>query len=747
MKIFINIILFISLILNANAEKIKDIEVNGNKRISKETILVLGKVDRNEDFDEFKINDILKSLYSSNFFKDINISIENEILKIDLIENPIVEDISFTGVKNKTVIETLEENISLKNRMSFTDEILNKDINLINNILKSGGYYFAKIKPSVIKNDELNSIKLQIDIDLGEKAKVKKISFIGDKKIKDRKLLEIIATEEHKFWKFISNKVYLNQSIIDLDVRLLKNYYKNLGYYKVKVNNTFAELDKDGSFKLTFNIDAGKKYFFNNLKLDLPDDYNKSDFQDLEKLFSKLSNEPYSINDLESILAEIEKIASTKLYDFIDADVEEKIVNENKIDFTFKIKTSEKYYVEKINILGNFQTIEEVVRNKLLVDEGDPLNDLLYNKSLDNIRSMRIFKTVKAKITDGTDQNLKVIDIIVEEQPTGEISLAAGVGTAGSTLGGGIVEKNFLGKGITLNTNLEISDDSVKGKLVYSKPNFAYTDNTLLTSFEATSTDLLTDFGYKVTKNGFSLGTEFEQYENFFFNPSISIFKEDLETTSTASKQLRKQDGSYTDLNFNYSLNYDLRNSRFEPSSGNKTSFYQELPVISDNNELSNTLVFTQYKSLNQATSMVGKASLLFKSVNSLDGSDVRISKRAFVPYNRLRGFQRGKIGPIDNNDYVGGNYVSTINLSTNIPGIFNTIENLDFGYFIDIANVWGVDYDDTIDEASKIRSSTGVGLDLLTPVGPLSFSFSKPITKHSNDKTETFRFNLGTTF
>ena len=747
MKIFINIILFISLILNANAEKIKDIEVNGNKRISKETILVLGKVDRDEDFDEFKINDILKSLYSSNFFKDINISIENEILKIDLIENPIVEDISFTGVKNKTVIETLEENISLKNRMSFTDEILNKDINLINNILKSGGYYFAKIKPSVIKNDELNSIKLQIDIDLGEKAKVKKISFIGDKKIKDRKLLEIIATEEHKFWKFISNKVYLNQSIIDLDVRLLKNYYKNLGYYKVKVNNTFAELDKDGSFKLTFNIDAGKKYFFNNLKLDLPDDYNKSDFQDLEKLFSKLSNEPYSINDLESILAEIEKIASTKLYDFIDADVEEKIVNENKIDFTFKIKTSEKYYVEKINILGNFQTIEEVVRNKLLVDEGDPLNDLLYNKSLDNIRSMRIFKTVKAKITDGTDQNLKVIDIIVEEQPTGEISLAAGVGTAGSTLGGGIVEKNFLGKGITLNTNLEISDDSVKGKLVYSKPNFAYTDNTLLTSFEATSTDLLTDFGYKVTKNGFSLGTEFEQYENFFFNPSISIFKEDLETTSTASKQLRKQDGSYTDLNFNYSLNYDLRNSRFEPSSGNKTSFYQELPVISDNNELSNTLVFTQYKSLNQATSMVGKASLLFKSVNSLDGSDVRISKRAFVPYNRLRGFQRGKIGPIDNNDYVGGNYVSTINLSTNIPGIFNTIENLDFGYFIDIANVWGVDYDDTIDEASKIRSSTGVGLDLLTPVGPLSFSFSKPITKHSNDKTETFRFNLGTTF
>ena len=144
---------------------------------------------------------------------------------------------------------------------------------------------------------------------------------------------------------------------------------------------------------------------------------------------------------------------------------------------------------------------------------------------------------------------------------------------------------------------------------------------------------------------------------------------------------------------------------------------------------------------------MIGKASFYIRAVNSIDDSDVRISKRAKMPYNRLRGFEKDKIGPIDGNDYVGGNYVTTLNLSTNLPGLLNTMENFDFSYFIDIGNVWGVDYDSSIDQSNFIRSSTGIGLDWITPIGPLSFSLTQPLTKKSSDKTESFRFNLGTTF
>tara|TARA_Y100000816_G_scaffold292101_1_gene285827 strand:- start:815 stop:3067 length:2253 start_codon:yes stop_codon:yes gene_type:complete len=743
-KIFV---IFTFLTINVNGEIVNKISIDGNKRISYETILVLGQISEGKDLNDSDLNEIIKNLFETNFFEDIDLVFKNGELNIKLIENPIIENIEISGVKNKTFIKNIKDSMFLKNRMSYTENQLKNDINLITNILKTNGYYFSKVKPSITKNDDLNSINLRINIDRGQKTRIKEIVFLGDKKIKDKKLLEVIASEEHKFWKFISNKVYLNESLINLDKRLLENYYKNLGYYNVEVLNSFAELNQQDSFKLVFNINAGEKYYFNRFKLSLPQDYKKEDFTKIEKIFKKLENKSYSLDKVNLILEEIDKIASYKLYDFIDAKINESIIDNNKLNFEFNIIDSEKFYVERVNIFGNFNTIEEVIRNRLIVDEGDPLNELLFNKSVDNIRSLGIFKKVKSEILDGSNSNLKVINLSVEEKPTGEISLGAGVGTGGSTLGGGITEKNFLGKGISLKTNLELSEDGAKGQFIYSKPNFNYSDNTLFTTIQSSTKDRMQDFGYEVDKTGFSIGTEFEQYENLFFRPEIDLSIEDLKTNSTASSNLKKQAGSYEDFYFNYGLNFDTRNSTFRPTSGNRVSFFQKLPMVSTNNEIENTFIFTQYHTLNKSSQTVGKASLYLSAVNSLDDSDVRISKRSFVPYKRLRGFEKGRVGPIENSDHVGGNYVTTLNLSTNLPGLLNTVENIDFTYFIDIGNVWGVDYDDSIDDSNYIRSSTGLGLDWLTPIGPLSFSLTQPMTKKSTDKTETFRFNLGTTF
>ena len=731
----------------ANSEILKNIEISGNKRISKETVLVLGNIEIGKDLNSSELNYSLKKLYDTNFFENINYSLNNGLLKIFLVENPIIEEINITGIKKKSFTKQIYEKISLKNRMSYTEEQFKKDIDVINSSLKASGYYFSKIKSSIKRNDDLNSITLNIDIQLGEKAKIKEIIFIGDKKVKDKKLLELIASEEHKFWKFISNRVYLNKSLLDLDKRLLENYYKNNGYYNVKVLNSFAELNDEGSFKIVFNINAGTKYFFNNFSLTLPDDYKEKDFKKINKLFDKLKDEKYSLNNINLILNEIDNIASSRLYDFIKVEFSENIIEKNKIDFNFIVKDSDKFYVEKINIYGNFTTIEEVIRNNMIVDEGDPFNEILFNKSINKIKNLRIFKKVDSKIIEGSSPNTKILNLSVEEQPTGEISLGAGVGTSGTVISGGISENNFLGKGIKLDSNLQFSEDSVKGSLTYIKPYFNYTDNTLSTKIRSTTEDNLSDFGYKISTLGLSMGTEIEQYENLFFSPEIDFTTEDLKTNSSASNSLKKQEGSYRDLYFNYGLNFDTRDSTYDPSKGGIVSFYQAMPVISSDNEISNTLILSKYKLLNEDSGTVGKASIYMKAVNSLDGSDVRISKRAQVPYNRLRGFEKGKVGPIENSDYVGGNYVSTLNLSTNLPRIFTTLENLDFSYFIDVANVWGVDYDSSIDESNTIRSSTGIAIEFLSPVGPLTFSFTQPLTKHSTDKTETFRFNLGTTF
>ena len=746
-KFIFKIILFILFFNTSFAEIVNNVQISGNKRISKDTILVLGSINVGSDYTENSLNESLKNLYETDFFKNINYDLNDGLLTIVVEENLVIEKLNINGIKKKSFVEQLYSALTLKDRMSFTEFKFKKDITLINNILKSNGYYFSTIDITTEINEKLNSIVINLDINLGKKAKIKDIVFIGDKKFKDKKLLEIIASEEYKFWKFITNKVYLNQSLINLDKRLLENYYKNNGYYEVKILNSFAELDNDGFFKIIFNIDSGKKYYFNNFTLKLPVDYDQKDFVDVEKIFDKLKNEEYSIDNLDLILEAIDEIASLRLYDFIKVDVNEKVVNNNKINFTFLVEDSEKFYVEKVNILGNFNTIEEVIRNKLIVDEGDPYNELLHNKSINEIKSLGIFKKVDSEILNGSSPNTKILNISVEEQPTGELSLGAGYGTDGGVFGGGLTEKNFLGKGVTLKSDFQISSDGVKGSIKYSKPNFNYTDNTLTSALKSTSEDKLSSAGYKITTVGASLGTTFEQYENFFFRPEIDFTQEDLTTNSSASSVLKKQEGSYSDFYFNYGLFYDTRDSSFNPKKGNFVSFTQDLPIISNDNEVKNTLILTKYKSLKRSDDMIGKISFYLSAINSYDGSDVRISKRNRIPSNRLRGFEKGKIGPIDGTDFVGGNYASALNLSTNIPGLLTTIESLDFKYFLDVGNVWGVDYDSSLNESNGLRSSTGIAIDYLSPIGPMNFSWALPITKESSDITEVFRFNLGTTF
>ena len=742
------IINFITLFLSSISfsEIVNKINISGNKRISKESIIVFGKIKVNSDYSSNDLNQVIKDLYETNFFKDINIFLDKGLLTLNIIENPIIEDLEINGVKNSKLKEFLLERINLKSRNSFIESILETDKNIVNNTLRQSGYYFSEVKTSTLTNEEQNSVRLIYDIELGEKAKINKIIFTGDKKVKDKKLKNVITSEESQFWKFISNNIYLNENKINLDLRLLENYYRNNGYYNVNVTNSFAEFKDNNSFNLIFNIDAGEVIYFNNLKLELPTDYEPSKFTKINKLLSKLKNKVYSINKLNKILNEVDKIAISKQYDFVNATLNEKILPNNKLDIIITLEDSEKFYVEKINIYGNQFTLEETIRNNLIVDEGDPYNEILFNKSINTLKSKNFFTAVTSEILPGSSKNFKVVNINVEEKPTGEISLGAGVGSSGGNFGGGIKENNFLGKGIKVDTNFVISANSVKGSFTYARPNFNYTDNTLFTSLSNTSTDNLKEFGYKTNQSTFSLGTKFEQYENLNFSPEIAGTYENLETTSDATSILKKQTGDYWDMYFNYALDYDQRDQRYQTKSGFRSLFYQEVPIHSKYSEITNSYEFTKYQSL-FSSNMIGKLSFHGKAVNSFNNENVRVSKRLYIPYSKLRGFEFGKIGPIENGDYVGGNYSSSLNLSTTLPQILPSFQNIDFSYFIDIGNVWGVDYDQVLDKKSSIRSSTGISMDVLTPVGPMNFSFTKPIKKKSTDKTESFRFNLGTTF
>jgi len=739
--IYFVILIIINSHIFAYSEIIKKIDVHGNERLANETIILFSELNVNENIDTGDLNVALKKLFETDYFKDVKINFNNGYLKIVVIENPLIQSIKIEGIKNQSIVDDLLKITKKIEKYPFLENKINDQKNTLINIIRNVGFYFAEIETEIIDNNN-NSVDIIYNFNLGERAKISEIKFIGNKIFKNNKLRNIIVSEESKPWKFITPNKYLNEGRIKLDVNLLENFFKNKGYYNVEVKSSSAKVTDKNNFVLTFNVDSGKKYFFNDISLQVSDDYKQENFSNFLKIFENLKGKPYSLNSIKKIIREVDKTALQKEFVFINANYQEKILD-NKINIRIFFEESEKYFVERINIFGNFITEEKVIRNALIVDEGDPFNEILFNKSINEVKSKQIFNSVTPEINDSKESNSKIINITVEEKATGEIFAGAGTGTSGSTISAGIKEKNYLGKGITLDTVLTLSDDEIKGKFGVINPNFRNSDRSINTTLESTSSDFMTSSGYKTSRTGLKIGTGFEQYDDLFVNIDISNYYERLETSAAASEIKKKQEGDYFENLITYAVTLNKLNQNFQPTDGYLTNFSQTLPLYSDDKTIENVLKASKYHSLND--SLILSAKLYLRSVNSID-DNVRVSKRVYIPGSRLRGFESGSIGPKDGSQYIGGNYGSAINFNSTLPNLLNGYENIDFNLFLDAANLWHVDYDESLD-SNKIRSSAGISMNWFTAVGPLSFSYAIPISEAKSDKTESFRFQIGTSF
>ena len=742
-KFFLKILLLNVLFINcALAEKIKKITILGNERISKETIKLFSEIKLNQNVNRDNLNESLKKLYETGYFDKIEIEISSNELIIKVKENFIIQSVEQKGVRNKSLIEKINDLIKPSEKTSFIKEKIQITKNNILNLLRNAGFYFAEVNPKIIENEN-NSVKIIYDIQTYEKSIIEKINFIGNRNIKDKKLRNVIVSEEGKFWKFLTRNKYLDINRIDLDKRLLKNFYKNKGYYNATIESSFANLSSNKNFELTFKINSGEKYFFNEINFNIPDEYSSDNFKQFNKIFENLKGKRYSLNAINKILKEINKIALIEEFQFINAKYNEQIVD-NKINLIISFGETEKLYIERVNVFGNYITEEKVIRNSLIVDEGDPLNEILFDKSIHDLKAKNIFKTVEKEIINSeNDKNSRIINITVEEKPTGEIFAGLGAGTSGSTITAGIKENNYLGKGIGLNANLALSDTKIRGLFAVTNPNFRNSDRSLKTVVESSTLDYMSTAGYKSSRTGFALGTSFEQFNDFYFSPEISTYYEKIDTSSKASDNKKKQEGDYFETLFTYGLTVNKLNQNFKPSDGYKTTFKQSLPIYATDDITFENSLFSE-RHFTYADDLVLSINFFVKAVNSID-EDVRVSKRVFIPSRRLRGFSPGKIGPQDGGEYIGGNYGSALNITSDLP-LFSESQYLDFNVFLDIANVWGVDYSTLLDD-SKLRSATGIGVDWFTPIGPLTFSLAIPLLREHTDETETIRFNIGTSF
>ena len=725
-----------------NAEIIKKIEISGNERVSDETVKVYGDISINDDIDNLKINEIIKNLYSTNFFEDIDISVVNETLFIKLIEFPVINEIIIIGETTKKYKEAIKKNIKSKKNGPFVKSLIADDEVIIKKLYGSLGFNFLQIK-SKVETFPKKRVNVYFEIEKGEKTKISKINFKGDRKLRDRRLRDIITSQESKFWKVLTKNTNLNESNIALDKRLLTNYYKSIGYYDVKVLSEIVEIKKDFQAELTFNINAGTRYKINKISTKVDPVLDKNLFLPLNKIYRDVIGNYYSPFTVKKLLDELDLVISNEDLQFIEHNVNE-IINEDTIELVINVLEGQKIIVEKIEILGNTVTNETVIRSGLLLDEGDPYSKVKVDKSISQIKSRRIFASVKETTTDGSLPNSKKIQINVEEMPTGEISAGAGIGTDGGSFAFNIKENNWLGKGVTVSANAEVSADSVRGAISLTDPDYNFTGKELSYYLKNVKNDK-SESGYENSLFGAGVGISYERFKDIYFSPGLSLTYDDLTTDSTASTLLKSQSGSATDLMFDYSLSTDKRDRRFMPTNGYLTSFFQELPVYADQPYLKNSFSTNHYKEISE--DVVGAFKFNATAVNGLNDEDVRVSQRLNLSGKRLRGFESGKIGPKDGNDYIGGNYATSVNLEANFPNFFPEKSNADIGLFLDAGNLWGVDYSDTLEDSNKIRSTLGVNTSWLSPAGPLSFIFSKNITKASTDVSQSFNFRLGTTF
>ena len=739
-----SIIIFFIILTNISFAEIKKINIVGNARVSSATIESL--VDKKiSNIDTIYINNLTKKIYDTDFFSDVKISFNQDVLTINVAENPIVNFFYINGVKDSD-LDQVNKIITLKENSIFSSSKLKKDIEATREFLNASGYYQASINPEVIKIDN-NQINLIINIDKKEISKIRNIYFIGNKYFSNSQLMDVITSTEDGWWKIFSSTA-LSEQRIEYDKQLLKDFYKSKSFYDAQIESAFASVDKNNKFTLTYSINSGKKYKFGDYDIKVSGLALKEvDIDEIKNISNKfLKNEFYSPLTINKINKQITDFLETRRYGNFEINVQDLKVADDKVNIIIQLSEGQKSLVNKINVKGNTITDEKVIRDNLVISEGDQLNSSKVKKSIDNVKSKQLFSKVDYKIEDSEKKNFKDLNLFVKEQPTGSISAGVGYGTNGGLFEASVNERNFLGQGINLNFAGRLSSDVIKGELSFVNPNYKNSNKELAASLFS-EVDDYSNSGYQNKRAGTRFATKYEIYEDIFFRPNLGVQFDKLEVTGNASSLLRSRQGDFFTTSLGYNFLYDQRDSKFNPTSGSIIYFDQNIATFfSDIPTVQTSVGATFYKEL-FSEKFIGSAKARLANVVAFDDKDVKLSDRIFASTSDIRGFEQRGLGPVDNGDHIGGNNLATLSLKSTFPNPIPENLRATTFLFLDMGNVWGADYLSSISDSSKLRTSTGIALDLMSPIGPLSFTYSIPLSKASTDKEQNFLFNIGSSF
>lgn len=728
---------------NIHADTISNVIINGNKRISNETILNTIQYKKNKKYSASEINDFQKKLFETNFFENVALSIKNKKLVISVKENPIIDFFYLKGVINKEREDFFYDNLNLGQNKIFTEGLLKNDIEKIKATYVEAGFFDVDVVPKISRLDG-NALNVILEVTRNEKFKIKRIYFIGDKFFSSSELSDVISSSEHGWWKFFSNSTIINQARLEYDENLLKNFYLNEGFVDVQLNSSNVDIINEKQGSLTFSINSGTRYKFSNFKIIDNENILTTKHKDyITKIYIDEVNKFYSQKKLKELEDKTLDYLNNDRVEFVDFNLKKKKVKDNLIDIDIVFTKTKRNFVNLISVKGNSITEESVIRRNLVFSEGDTFAQHKLERSIDNLKSTGIFKDINTEIKNSGNE-LVDLNIKVEEQATGSISAGVGVGSSSSAITTGIQEKNLFGKGIIVNSNLSLGTDKISGSVYTVLPDYNNTGNKLANDLYIIRTNYK-NTGYKSTVAGNAASYQYPLFEEVSLKLGAGIDRDKISTSTSASELYKKREGSYITLKTFYNVDSDQRNKKFKPTDGYIVGFGQAFALPgSDIPHLGNDIYGSYYKSMSKEFTFNLKAGA--SSITGLDNKDVKLSDRKFLTNKKLRGFKSRGVGPKDGKDHVGGNYSAYTSAQTTFPNPLPDKWNADTVLFLDAGNVWGVDYDSSKDK-DKIRSSAGITLDWISPLGPLSFVFAETISQATGDKEESFSFNIGSSF
>ena len=727
---------------------ISEIIVEGNQRVSNETVFAYLPVEVGDELSETRFSNLIKALYDTELFEDVTIERAGSAVRITVLENPIINRVNIEG---NDVLEDdrLLEELDIQPRRVYTQRIALDATETLLKIYELSGRFAARVEPKIIRLEN-NRVNLVFEVDEGPLVKIKNIRFIGNDNFSDFALRQVVSSRQKRWWAFLSSADKYDEGRLNYDVRLLRQHYLSRGYADVEVRRVQGGLlpDRTG-FAITFEIEEGIRYKLNDVSFvsEIPN-VDVGAFRDLVPL---AKGDWYDVRYVEQGLVNITNELGNKGYSFVNitpavnTDPEQGL-----LDLTINIGNAQKNYIERIQVVNNTRTLDRVIRREFELVEGDAFNQLKLDRSVRNVRNLGYFRNVQVTTEQGSSADQSVVKIDVEEQPTGDLSIGAGYSSLDKTsFSFGINEKNFLGTGRALNLSTSVSGSQADYSIGLTEPYFLNRDmrgSASIFSTQQKSND------FTSTSKGLGLGVSFSAANDVYhrINYQYSNTNSRQKNTTTSTSITGEENKTLTASSVGYTLGRSTLNNRFDPTEGSLAEISETFSGVGgDVNYARTELRLGYYKPFLFNRVVMG----LRGRVGHVDGLGDKVtqSNRFFIGGRNVRGFAGGGIGPRDRGSLaaVGGNtmYSGSAELISSYG--FSKDLGIRWTVYSDIGSTWGTDYPTGVIGANNdaLRQSIGFGLLWDTAIGPLSFYWADAISKENFDQTKRFQFNIGTRF